>query len=221
MANLKLETRNMLRHSALLALLLATPALAQQSTLIIRSDADCALTVNGMAQGSVTAGSAKAVAVGPGEQLVECAAGGAKAEQVLEVFPGAQKVVQIALASKVAVQARFKADANRVLDTRTGLTWLAADNGYDIDWNAATSYCAGVSPGTWELPRMSELQAISGPDGAGRSPLFKVWGWHWSNESHYENGSAKAWAMNLYDGRRFSPSVSSRHYRALCVRRSP
>lgn len=205
---------------SLAALLLAAPAFAQQSTLIIRSDADCALTVNGMAQGQMPAGAAKAVTVGPGEQLVECAAGGVKVEQVLEVFPGAQKMLKIALASKVAMPARFKAGDGTVLDTKTGLTWLAADNGYDIDWNKARSYCARISPDTWELPSVNELQAISGPDGALGSTLFQLTGWHWSKESNDRYGSAEAWLMLLRHGRRGSLPVSFTSYsRALCVRR--
>lgn len=204
-----------------LVLLLAVvpaPTYAQQSTLIIRSDSDCVLTVNGMAQGQVAAGAAKAVTVGPGEQLVECVAGGAKAEEVLEVLPGLQKVVQI----KMARQTRFKADANRVLDTKTGLTWLAADNGYDIDWNKAKGYCAGVSPGTWTLPSVSELQAISGPDGAIESSLFKLTdSWFWSGESSYRNGSTDIWQVAVVTGDRGSLSASDDgvHMRALCVRR--
>lgn len=201
-----------------LTLLLATVAQAQQSTLIIRSDAACTLTVNGMPQGQLTAGAAKPVPVGPGEQMVECAAGGAKSDQVLEVFPGAQKVVNIKLAVQVASLARFKADANRVLDTQTGLTWLASDNGKDIDWHDAGRYCAGFSPGTWSLPSMNELQQLSGEWGAVASPLFTLTSrWFWSNE---RVGSEKARGYVLHYGVRDSTLVYSTDLRALCVRRS-
>ena len=204
---------------AALLLLLTSPAQAQQSTLIIRSDADCALTVNGMSQGQVSAGAAKPVSVGPGEQLVECVgAGGAKAEQVLEVFPGTQKVVNIQMAAKAALVARFQGGAGTVLDTQTGLTWMAKDNGYDINWNDARSYCSRISPGSWSLPSMSELQRLSGSEGATASPLFKLTGSHWSNEL---DGSEKARIMALSDGYRGSFPVSyPDDGRALCVRRS-
>lgn len=204
-------------------LLMSMPIAAQQSTLVIRSDADCNLTVNGSPQGSVTAGSAKAVTVTPGEQLVECVGGGAKAESVVEVFPGTQKVVKIGLATKVQVQGRFKAGAGVVLDNRTGLTWLDADNGSLIEWNAAMSYCARFSPGTFSLPTLSELQAISGTGGAPDSPLFELSSdLMWSSESYYEDGSRRGVILTLRDGRRYSNAgIAFPHSYALCVRRSP
>lgn len=56
-----------------LALLALPVTVAAQSTLIIRSDAACSLTVNAQAQGPLQAGTAKAVKTGGGEQLIEWA----------------------------------------------------------------------------------------------------------------------------------------------------
>ncbi len=71
-------------------MLLVVPiAAAAQSTLIIRADAACTLTVNAQAQGQLAADTAKSVKVAAGEQLIECkAAGGARAEETLSIDSG-------------------------------------------------------------------------------------------------------------------------------------
>src|ERR1700733_10726511 len=48
---------------------------------------------------------------------------------------------------------RWKNLGNGVLeDARTKREWLQEDNGDDIDWNSARSYCEGKHHG-WRLPR--------------------------------------------------------------------
>lgn len=195
-------------------LLHASPALAQdQSTLIVRSDADCTLTVNGQLEGALAADSAKAVKVGPGEQLIECAsAAGVSTQQVTELEPGAQKVVRLELARRL----RFPGNGATVRDSQTGLIWLAADNGYAINWNDARSWCAGRSPGSWSLPSMDELSTLAGA--AHGSGAFKLTaGYFWSNETL---PSSAAWFMDLRDGKRWSYISDLDFLRALCVRRS-
>jgi hypothetical protein len=59
---------------------------------------------------------------------------------------------------------RFTIGADTVFDTVTGLTWQRATAG-PYSWNAATSYCAGLSlggiaAGGWRLPRKLELESI-------------------------------------------------------------
>ncbi|MCF8057020.1 MAG: DUF1566 domain-containing protein [Desulfocapsa sp.] len=59
---------------------------------------------------------------------------------------------------------RFVAsEDNTVLDTTTGLMWATKDNGIDIDWDAAKSYCENYSAGghaDWRLPTLKELGTI-------------------------------------------------------------
>lgn len=201
------------RLSAATLLLFSAGVLAQQSTLIIRSDAACALTVNGMPQGQVAAGTAKAVPVGGGEQLVECvAAGGTKAEEILEVFPGAQKVVQIKLARKTELS--VTGEGTVVADAKSGLYWLRKDNGRDIDWYGAKSYCSGISPGSWSLPTMAQLQGL-----VGNTELFLSDGtFFWSSES---DGSSEAGRLVPLIWLPDFVIDKARNARALCVRRSP
>jgi hypothetical protein len=50
-------------------------------------------------------------------------------------------------------------DIGILRDTRTKLEWLQEDNGDDIDWNVAKSYCEGKHHG-WRLPTLQELKSI-------------------------------------------------------------
>ena len=212
-------------------------AASAQSTLIIRADAACTLTVNATPQGQLQADTAKAVKTGGGEQLIECkAANGARVEQTLSIDSGTQKVVNLQLAAKVnaiasGIDKRFTAPGDgTVIDSQTGLQWAQRDNGQDINWNNARSYCSSLSTagGGWRLPGMDELQGIydasatlttsCGSTTCRVSPLFNLSSvWFWSNQS---NGSSEAWLFSLGNGHRFSLHVSySVSYRALCVRR--
>lgn len=211
-------------------------ALAQQSTLIIRSDAACALTVNAQGQGQLAADTAKLVKVGGGEQLIECkAANGARVEQTLTVESGTQKVVNLKLADKVGaiasgIDKRYSAPGDgTVVDSKTGLQWAQRDNGQDINWNNARSYCSnlGTAGGGWRLPSMDELEGLydgsktlmtpCGHDTCNFSPLFSLTSFnYWSAQS---NGSSEAWTLYVgYGGRRMLPSSYTDYLRALCVR---
>ena len=50
-----------------------------------------------------------------------------------------------------------------VLDTRTNLMWAAKDNGNDINWANAKSYCENYRGGgytDWRMPKQDELAAL-------------------------------------------------------------
>ena len=214
-------------------------AASAQSTLIIRSDAACTLTVNATPQGQLQADTAKAVKTGGGEQLIECkAANGARAEQALSIDSGTQKVVNLQLAAKVnaiasGIDKRFTAPGDgTVIDSQTGLQWAQRDSGQDIDWNNSNSYCSnlGTAGGGWRLPSTSELEGIYDVSATltttcrdGKkcrvSPLFSLTGfWYWSNQP---NGSREALHFGLTDGRWYSGSITIGFGSgALCVRRS-
>ena len=56
-------------------------------------------------------------------------------------------------------------DDDTVLDTETGLMWAARDNGSDINWEDAKSYCENYRGGgykDWRMPTMDELHALYG-----------------------------------------------------------
>ncbi len=79
-------------------------------------------------------------------------------EKEWEKFTGAAK--------EVDRDGRFIAFNNGVVeDTETGLMWACRDNGRDIAWNAAKTYCksfkrAGYTD--WRLPTLKEMKMIHG-----------------------------------------------------------
>jgi hypothetical protein len=59
-------------------------------------------------------------------------------------------------ASEIGRDGRFIAyDNGTVLDTKTNLMWAAKDNGSDINWSNAKSYCENYRGGgykDWRMP---------------------------------------------------------------------
>ena len=189
-------------------------AQANMATLVVKSDAACELTVNGSAQGALSAGVTKAVKVPPGEQLIECrAASGAVAQETKTIGAGAQAVATLAMPRFADI------GGGVVVDSMTGLHYQQSDNGYDIDWPSAGQYCAQKGYG-WRLPNSNELSPLVGKYGNGdtaMAPFRLTDRYAWTNE---RNGSSEAWDVDLYDGNRGSIGVSDTDgARALCVRR--
>ncbi len=60
-------------------------------------------------------------------------------------------------------------DNGTVLDTRTNLMWAAKDNGADIDWKGAKSYCENYRGGGYTDWRMPTLDELGGLYDAGKS----------------------------------------------------
>jgi uncharacterized caspase-like protein len=67
-------------------------------------------------------------------------------------------------ANEIKRDGRFIAyDNGTVLDTRTNLIWAAKDNGSDINWNNAKSYCESYRGGgysDWRMPTLAELAGL-------------------------------------------------------------
>jgi len=70
----------------------------------------------------------------------------------------------VSTALETARDGRFIAyDNGTVLDTQTNLMWAAKDNGNDINWNNAKSYCGNYREGgytDWRLPTQDELAGL-------------------------------------------------------------
>lgn len=108
------------------------------------------------------------------------------------------------------------------LDTSTGLMWASKDNGYDINWANAKSYCENYRGGgytDWRIPTGYELDELYDDAYISKSAcgdevhlpeLIKLTDiWVWTSESHcieFKNG---AMVMTLQ---------SADHSRALPVR---
>jgi hypothetical protein len=118
-------------------------------------------------------------------------------------------------------------------DARTGLEWTKNDNGGDIDWNEAKSYCDGRRTG-WRLPSLQELKAIFDPTARGArcaealcqiSSQFNLSGsWFWSATQvgrDATDGSELAWGVLMVNGAQ-TETVRDASYgsRTLCVRGS-
>lgn len=67
-------------------------------------------------------------------------------------------------ANEIGRDGRFIAyDNGTVLDTGTNLMWAATDNGSDINWRGAKSYCENFRGGgysNWRLPTQNELAGL-------------------------------------------------------------
>jgi hypothetical protein len=67
-------------------------------------------------------------------------------------------------AGETGKDGRFIAyDNGTVLDTKTNLMWAKKDNGGDIDWHNAKSYCKNYRGGgykDWRMPTLAELGGI-------------------------------------------------------------
>jgi hypothetical protein len=111
------------------------------------------------------------------------------------------------------------------VDPKTRLMWAHKDNGLDVNWNEAMSYCqqlrlTGFSD--WRLPEIGELEGIY--DASVNQP-YKVKGdiqlsdyWAWSAT---RQGTGEAWFFYFLNGGRASYLLDLRRgIRALCVRRS-
>ena len=65
------------------------------------------------------------------------------------------------MTSEIGRDGRFIAyDNGTVLDTITNRMWAVKDNGYDINWADAKSYCENYRGGgymDWRMPTMAEL----------------------------------------------------------------
>jgi hypothetical protein len=123
---------------------------------------------------------------------------------------------------------RFVAyDNGTVLDTRTHLMWAADDNGGNINWNDAKSYCGSYIGGghtDWRMPTQDELAELydaakSYTSGCGDDVhltklIHLTCSAVWASETQ---GTASA-AFRFRDGQRgWAPVSNGRRLRALPV----
>jgi len=146
---------------------------------------------------------------------------------VLVVYAG------FAFAGEKARDGRFIAyDNGTVLDTQTNLMWAARDNGSDINWATAKSYCEnyrGSGYTDWRMPTQDELAGLYDTGKTQRNECSPSDPLHltelidltaccpWASET---SGSDAAY-VSFFDGGRYwthqSYNYGSR-YRALPVR---
>lgn len=70
----------------------------------------------------------------------------------------------LAFAEDTQQKERFQKDGESILlDSQTGLMWALQDNGQDIDWWEARSFCKDFNAGgytDWRLPDIKELATL-------------------------------------------------------------
>lgn len=109
------------------------------------------------------------------------------------------------------------------LDPSTGLLWATQDNGRDIDWHRAATFCddlvlAGYDD--WALPSLEDLESLLRPMAKGAYNLpgkFQLTACcPWSSSSKDDKS---AWNFNFQFSKPFSGAFSYTYdHRALCMR---
>ena len=145
---------------------------------------------------------------------------------VLVVYAG------FAFAGETARDGRFIAyDNGTVLDTTTNLMWAAKDNGIDVNWAKAKSYCEKYRGGgytDWRMPTLDELAGLYDQSKAYKSArcgfdvhLTKLirltCGFVWSSETRDSDAAGFSFGENV---RLWPGQVLGDSSRALPVRSS-
>jgi Protein of unknown function (DUF1566) len=211
------------RIVALLLVSVAT-AFAQTASLLLRSDVECRLTVDGESKGILKTGDELRVSLPLGEHHLEAVpvAGGPGWTDTVYLVDPAEKTVSIPLR---AARARAEAQSRGYwVDPNTQLMWAAADNGSAATFSEAVYYCRNLTLAghtDWALPSIDDLQKLfGGPADAGGFHVLgpiKLTGWAWSSSPGKDRG--EEWALDFGDGGRASLVMGdSGLNRALCVR---
>ncbi|MCX5816527.1 MAG: DUF1566 domain-containing protein [Proteobacteria bacterium] len=122
-------------------------------------------------------------------------------------------------------------DNGTVLDTGSGLMWAAKDNGSDINWQDAMSYCQNYQGGgytDWRMPTLDELAGLYDADKSRPSAYNRDYNIHVATElidiTHFapwasETSGSTAANFNFYNGKRnWSQKSNDNITRALPVR---
>lgn len=217
------------------------------TTLLVKTDMSCNWTLDGRPMGQLKADDSTVVPVSPGEHLIEGVAPDGVATVHTKVEVGqTEKAVDIQLKTKYDQQVKMQhADALSEksgaalsptwTDPSTDLMWTRKDNGSDVDWNQATTYCAKSQLAgytDWRLPTIEELQGIYDPSVSYHAKFdydlvvvhvkghLNLTGWYWSSTPGEHPG--RPWNFIFHhrkgESREGFPLVLSYSMRALCVR---
>jgi hypothetical protein len=206
------------------------------SRLRVTTDAACALEVDGAPEGTLAAGASRDLARAPGETTLACTSLASPDARVrlVRMLRGGEDTT-IALPVGDALVARSCASREPTLVELGGGTlrhcvtkadWTQADNGGDLDWEAAKALCA-TKGGGWQLPTADEYTALV--DRSGRSttacgkhtcyvsPRFALTSAVFWAADEAAPGNAMMMTM-IYGNRHPARKTISGGYRALCVR---
>ena len=109
-------------------------------------------------------------------------------------------------------------------DSATGLIWTVEDNGSDLSWNQAYSYCDSLTLGghtDWRLPTIDELKGLYSANLSkqykAKGPIKLTSANLWSGS---RNSSGDAWTFNFgFGGTGVAPTAGAcgTSGRALCT----
>ncbi len=113
-------------------------------------------------------------------------------------------------------------------DPQTKLMWTLKDNGKDVHWNGADTYCRRLRLGEfsdWRLPTIDELENIYDGRSSEQHKVkanIQMSSRYWVAWSATKNGAGSAMSFNFANGHRdtLPPLALFTYTRALCVRRS-
>jgi tetratricopeptide (TPR) repeat protein len=147
-----------------------------------------------------------------------------------EIYKLEYRAEQYSRVSELGRNGRFISyDNGTVLDTQTKLMWAAKDNGADINWQDAKSYCDNYSGGgytDWRMPTQDELAGLydSSKTQPGSDPrwnihmateLINITGYaYWSQETR----DSEAAIFSFFTGTRVWGPQSGDYGHALPVR---
>lgn len=195
--------------------------------LLISTDAECHLFVDGRSEGVLEPGEELAVGVDLGD--IDLRASSVEVtravwEKTLE-FEEEGQVETIRVRMKKAVrQMRQQERSTGVFrDRKTSLMWVKRDNGRDVDLRGAYNYCRDLDVGGydgWRLPTLAELESL---EAVWQRAAYKIHGdivlsecCMWSTDY---DGSEKAWTLNYRFRKAFETNAGYKlGLRALCVR---
>jgi hypothetical protein len=216
------------------------------TTLLATTDLDCTWKLDGKPQGNLKADDSTVVSLSLGKHLVQAtsADGLDKWKGVVVIKQVGQEMVEIKLketrqrrvaeaepstppsARPLVEQATPPAtQATKDLtwtDSATGLMWAGKDNGKNVTWPEANSYCqklslAGFS--NWRLPSIDELSGIydlkENVNGWRIKGGIAISGWEWTSNTPSSSGEHRL--FNFKDTRN-SPVLVVYSRRCLCVR---
>ncbi len=144
---------------------------------------------------------------------------------VTAIISGLFTMAKYSNAVEIGENSRFIAyDNGTALDTKTNLMWATKDNGSNINWSDAKSYCENYRGGgytDWRMPTKFELKSlyddsIFGNNGYHLTKLINLTGaFVWSSETTGTNPFVTSFQYGLaYE----EPSSNTRRNRALPVR---
>lgn len=211
---------------AILLMLAPVAVVAKKSTLIVKTDTACALSINGKSLGTLQVDLPRNLQMPVGKQQISCTHDSRRVERTETLKSGGTVTVQLVLPPPE----RFEIIPEGIRDNAQKLIWNKADNGSNIGWTGAKQHCVAMGAG-WKLPSGENLLSLFDANSANEftldfngtpyllkpaTALIKFsGGGYWSDEVN-EYG---VWGVNLATGTRYTFTFDAVNFtRAICVR---